>query len=169
MAYLITATEFAGYRDISSKLDTNKINEAIGLAQQSDLIEILGDFYFDVVKNAAESSYSDLMDGSTFEYCDKEYVHAGIKKLLGDYTYARFVYMVNINLTPFGAQSKFTQDSEGIDRLTIKDLAKQAQVDAGIKFKFIQKYILSDTDTFSRYCSGQELGTSFFSNKISKL
>ena len=95
MANLITAVEFATYRNISQKLDTPKIDEAIGLAQQSDLVEILGDFYFDVVKNAAIPAWSDLMDGSTFTYCNDEFVHAGIKKLLADYTYARFVYMVN--------------------------------------------------------------------------
>ena len=169
MDYLITAEEFATYRNISSKLDSGKINEAIALSQQSDLIEILGDFYFDVVKNADEASFTELLSGSEFEYNGATYVHAGIKALLADYTFARFIYMININMTPFGAQSKFTQDSEGIDRLTIKDLAKQAQVDAGIKFKFIDLYILSEPTTFSRYCSGKEEGTSFFSNKISKL
>lgn len=169
MAYIITPAEFAEYRDISVKLDEAKINESISLAQQSDLIEILGDFYFDVVKNQAETAWLPLMNGSTFEYCEEEFVHVGIKKLLGDYTYARFVYMVNINPTAFGFQSKFTQDSEGIDRNTIKDLAKQAQVDAGIKFKFIEKYILSEPELFERYCKSVSQGTSFFTQKFSKL
>lgn len=169
MDYLITPTEFGTFRDISVKQDEKKINESIGLAQQSDLIEILGEFYFDVVKNASESTYEDLMNGSTFEYCDKEYVHAGIKAMLADYTYSRFVYMANINATAFGFQKKYTQDSEGIDRNMIKDLSKQAQVDAGIKFKFIEKYILSEPVLFERYCKNKSQGTSFNSQKLTKL
>lgn len=169
MSNLITAAEFATFRNVSQKLDEGKIDEAVSLAQQSDLVEILGDFYFDVVKNANETSYQDLMNGSTFTYCEEEFVHAGIKKMLADYTYSRFVYMVNINATPFGFQKKFTEDSEGIDRNTIKDLAKQAQVDAGIKFKFIEKYILSEPTTFERYCKNKSQGTSFLTQKFSKL
>lgn len=169
MAYFITPEEFATYRNVSQKLDTPKINEAIGLAQQSDLIEILGDFYFDVLKNSAETDWLSLMDGSTFEYCDEEYQHAGIKAMHADYTYSRFVYMVNINATPFGFQKKFTEDSQGIERNTIKDLAKQAQQDAGIKFKFIEYYILSEPELFSRYCKNKKQGTSFFTQKFSRL
>lgn len=169
MANIITSTEFATFRNISVKLDEGKIDEAIGLAQQSDLIEILGDFYFDVVKNQLEDDWLPLMNGSTFEYCEEEYVHAGIKRLLADYTYSRFVYMVNINATPFGFQKKFTNDSEGIDRNTIKDLAKQAQIDAGIKFKFIEYYIKSEPELFERYYKNKRQGTSFFTPKFSKL
>lgn len=169
MANLITATEFATFRNISQKIDTAKIDEAVSLAQQSDLVEILGDFYFDVVKNALESEYAGLMNGSEFTYNGEEFIHAGIKKMLADYTYSRFVYMVNINPTPFGFQKKFTEDSEGIDRNTIKDLAKQAQVDAGIKFKFIEYYLLSKPETFARYCKNKGQGTSFFTQKFSKL
>ena len=70
MANIITAIEFAGFRNISKKLDTPKIDESIGLAQQSDLIQILGDFYFDVVKNQLEVAWLPLMDGGTFTYND---------------------------------------------------------------------------------------------------
>ena len=168
MEQIITATEFAAFRDISKKVDEDKANEAILLAQQSDLLDILGGFYFDVLKNKDVTEWSELMNGSEFTYNDEDYEHAGIKALLADYTYARFVYMININATPFGFQTKFTQDSEGIDRNTIKDLSKQAQVDAGIKFKIIRLYILSDTTLFARYCKNEKVDTSFFTPKFSK-
>lgn len=169
MDLLITPVEFSQFRDISKKIDTDKVNEAIGLAQQSDLTDILGDFYFDVLKNNEVTAWADLMNGSEFTYCEEDFEHAGIKRLLADYTYSRYIYLANVQLTPFGAQSKFTNDSDGIDRNTIKDLAKQAQVDAGIKFRFIQKYILSDPVLFSRYCKDQQSDTPFFSQKFSKL
>lgn len=169
MHSIISVDEFAEYRNISKRLDRGKIEEAISLAQQSDLNRILGNFYFDVVKNQDQQAYEDLMMGSEFTYCDDEFTHQGIKSLLADYTYARFVYMINVNLTPFGAHKKLSNDSEPIDRNIIKDLAKQAQVDAGIKFETIEKYILSDTTTFSRYCSGTKSGSGFFGTKFSKI
>lgn len=169
MANLITATEFASFRNISVKRDDSKIDEAISLAQQSDLVEILGDFYFDVVKNAADAAYAELMDGSEFEYCGEQYEHAGIKKLLADFTYARYVYMKPVNDTAFGIMIKQTEDGNPVDRNLIRDLAKQAQVDGGNKFKFIEYYILSKPDTFSRYCKNKSQGTGFFSYKTSKL
>ena len=169
MSNIITAIEFSEYRNISQKIDTKKIDEAIDLAQQSDLLQILGDFYFDVVKNKAEASYSDLMDGSTFTYNDYEYVHAGIKKLLADYTMSRFASGGNINFTPFGLHKKLSNDSEPIDRNTVKDISRQAQVDAGVKFKFIEYYILSEPVLFERYCNGKGQGTKFSTQKFSKL
>lgn len=169
MSYLITVTEFATFRQISKKIDTEKANEAIGLAQKSDLYDILGDFYFDVLKNNAEATYTNLMTGSEFEYEGEEFKHDGIKALLADYSYARYIYLLNVNITPFGAQQKFTQDSTGIDRNVIKDISKQAQIDAGIKFKTIRKYLLSDTTTFSRYCESESTDTGFKIQRISKL
>jgi len=169
MNLLITALEFASFRNISAKLDTAKIEEAISLAQQSDLLKILGDFYFDVLKNATEESFKDLLDGSEFTVAGLDYKHAGIKRLLADFTFARYIQTINVNLTPFGAVSKLSQDSEGTDRNTIKDLSKQAQIDAGIKFEFIDKYIVSNPVAFARYCKNKKTGTSFSSLRISRL
>lgn len=169
MPNLITAAEFAALRNISKKIDTDKVDEAVELAENSDLNDILGDFFFDVVKNQAAENYADLMAGAEFTYEGENYIHKGIKALLADYTYARFIYMINVSLTPFGAVTKFSQDSQGVDRNTIKDLSKQAQVDASIKFRTIEKYILSKPEIFSRYCKNKSGNTGFNSLRVSKL
>lgn len=166
---LITVQEFANNRNVSKKLDEGKIEECIDLAEGSDLYDILGDFYFDIVKNQNETDYADLMAGSSFEYCGEEFTHKGIKKLLSDYVYSRYVYVGNINDTAFGMVAKTYQDGTPTERNTLKDLAKQAQVDAGFKFQIIEKYILSKPDTFSRYCGNQKVKTGFNSQKFSKL
>lgn len=169
MTNLITVEEFTTLRNISKKVDIAKVNESIALAQQSDLFDTLGGFYYDLLKNVAETSYSDLLNGSEFEYEGETYFHVGIKSFLADLVFARYIYNINVNLTPFGAQQKFTQDSTGIDRNVIKDLSKQAQIDGSIKFKIIQKYLLSKPNVFSRYCKGQSNDTGFGGVKISKL
>ena len=169
MSDLLTVTEFIALRSISKKVNTEKVQESIDLSEQSDLYQFLGDFFFDLLKNFGEVSYSDLMAGSEFTYCDEVFIHKGIKALLADLTYARYIYMINVNLTPFGAQTKFTDDSEAISRNTIKDISTQAKVDANTKFKIIQKYLLSDPVIFKRYCDSQNVSTGFNSQKFSKL
>jgi len=156
MNRIITAEEFADYRNISKKLNTDKINEAIGQAQQSDLLGIMGDFYFDVMNNLTNDDYQNLLNGCDFTYtdCNQEEVsvsHEGIKALLADYVYARYITMININLTPFGAVSKSMNDSEKVDRTVLRDLSKQAQIDASYKWKYIEMYIKENEDLFPAY------------------
>lgn len=151
MDNLITVEEFKTFRKLSRKVDTEKASEAITLAQESDFSKVLGDFYFDVYKNRAEASYSSLFAGSEFTIDGEPFFHRGLKAFLADLAYSRYIYMINVNLTPFGAQEKFTQDSKGIDRNTIKDISVQAQVDATEKFRIIKKYIESEPVLFSRY------------------
>lgn len=169
MSNIITPAEFKTLRKINKKIDEDKVNEAIALAQDSDLNDILGGFFFDVVKNQAEGSYSDLMNGSEFTYCDEIFIHKGIKALLADYTYSRYIVGANINLTSFGATKKSSEDSEAISATTTRDVSKQSQIDAGIKFKTIRKYILSEPTLFSRYCSGEQADTGFNSMRIIKI
>lgn len=162
MDNLITVAEFAEYRHISKKLNTDKIEEAIRLAQTSDLVAILGDFYFDVLKNKDETTYAPLMDGGYFTDDDgEEYYQEGIKRMLADYVYGRYIYTINANPTPFGMQAKYTDDSNPIDRNQIKDLSKQGRADAGVKFVYIEKYILTEPTLFSRYCRNKHNKTSF--------
>lgn len=169
MANIITATEFAAFRNISSKIDTKKIDEAIQQAEDSDLNDILGGFFFDVQKNKDDATYTDLMNGSEFTYCDETFIHKGIKVMLADYAYARYVYTKNVNDTAHGFVAKNYQDGITTDRNVLKDLAKQAQIDAGIKFRTIEKYILSEPTLFSRYCDSKKGNTGFNYQRFSKL
>ena len=170
MSNLITAAEFAANRKISQKYNQQKADEAITLAQESDLQNFLGDFYFDLLQDFQEVSFTDLMNGATFQYEDETFIHLGIKKMLSDLTFARYIYSINVNLTSFGAGSKDTQDSTPIDRNTTKDLSKQAQQDADIKFRTIKKYLLSNPNNiFDRYCDSQNNNTGSFAQRISRL
>ncbi len=164
---MITTTEFKSFRDVGKKLDTDKATEAIKLAQGVDLYDVLGDFLFVVLDNVDSVSYADLMTGSTFTYGDITYQHDGIKSLLADYTYARYVASINVNFTPFGAVKKLSNDSEPVDRNTIRDTVKLAQQDASIKFSFIDKYLLSDTVTFTDYWTGNNPNINTFGQRFS--
>jgi len=169
MNNLLTINEFVQLRNISQKVDDKKLNEAIKQAQGSDLIAILGDFYFDVVANMEAPDWQPLLDGCSFAYCGKNYYQEGIRALLADYVYARFIAKLNVNLTPFGVTKKKSENSEPLTASEIRDISKQSQIDAGIKFEFIKLYLLSKPSLFSRYCENTTEQNGYSSIKISKL
>ena len=169
MELLLTVAEFADFRNISKKIDENLIIECISQAQQSDFMEILGEFYFDVLKNKDNPDYSELLDGCEFQYNNYDYEHVGLKNILADYAHARYVVKKNTKDTPFGYVVKDSNDSLNVDRNTLRDISKQDQIDAGNKFKFVDIYIKSKHELFTRYCKKNDLGTSFFFQRFSKL
>jgi len=166
---LITAEEFSNYRNISKKQDTSKIDESIKEAQSVDLFDVLGSFLFDVITNKDNVVYADLMTGSTFTCDGESYIQEGIKSVLADYTYSRYLYKINTNHTPFGLQQKFTNNSQPVERNILKDMQKQTLVDANIKFRMIDKYLRENQTTFSRYCTGNDSTITSFSQKFSIL
>jgi len=56
-------------------------------------------------------------------------------------TYARYLYVKNVDLSSFGAHTKRYDDGQIVDRNTLKDLAGQARTDANIKMKNVELYI----------------------------
>lgn len=154
MNNLITPEEFASYRDIGKKLGSDKIKECINQAQNVDLFDVLDSFLFDLIENKDEANYQDLLNGSTFISNGRRYIHQGVKSLLADLTYSRYMYAVNVNMTSFGAVQKFGQDSSPVDRNLLKDIAKQTQVDASIKMQMIDKYLKENKTTFPTYQTG---------------
>ncbi|WP_431137473.1 hypothetical protein [Psychroserpens mesophilus] len=163
---LLSVGEFSTFKNISKKNDKDKIEQCIKLAQSVDLVDVLGDFYFDLINNINTSSYSDLINGSSFTIDGDDYTQAGIKSYLADLTYARYLYEINTNQTPFGLQQKFTNDSQPVDRNFIRDLVKQSQQDASIKFNMIDKYLQENNTTFSRYCKGNNPNINTFGQKF---
>ena len=138
---LITIDEFKALRDVGNKVDEKKFNESVSLAQDSDVYNALGDFYFELLDNMSDSGYADLMNGSDFVYQGRNLKHKGVKAWVADLVYSRYIINLNVQLNGFGAHTKESQDSKPIDRNYSKDLSKQAQQDAGIKFKLIEKYL----------------------------
>lgn len=162
---LITNTELKALRDIGNKIDTDKADEAIQLAQETDLYNLLGDFYFDVVANAAEvGNWAALMDGSDFTVDSETYTHRGIKALLGDLAYARYIKKINANITPFGMTVKSTPDSQPVNEETQKQAALDAKRDAGVKLRLILQFMDTEKTTFSRYYS-QDVNTDIIHDK----
>ncbi len=152
--FIITPKEFATFKDVGKKIDVPKLNNCIDAAQNVDLYDKLGAFLFNLIENKDHEDYQDLLNGSSFEYSGKMYYHQGIKSVLSEYIYARLMYQINVNVTPFGAVGKNYDDSTPTDRNLLKDLAKQSQIDAGHKFDLVDKYLKSEASLFSTYSTG---------------
>lgn len=149
---LITVDDFKSFKDVGEKVDVKKINQAIEMAQITDLKDALGDrFYFDLLSNFEQPQYQDLLSGCTFNYAGVNYYQDGIKALLSDYTMAKYVLQINTNFTPFGATVKQSDNSEPSDRNTLKDISTQHLQFAGSRFEIIKLYLDSNTEIFQNW------------------
>lgn len=154
MNKIITATELKNYKDIGNKIDENKINPIIEQAQLTEVKDVLGsDFFFDVLANLDTPEYQDLLSGSTFTHNDVTYYQDGLKALTADYFMAKYVMMINANVTPFGVTVKQSNDSVPAERNSLKDLATLHLQMAGSRWEVIKLYLDSNTDLFTKWKS----------------
>ena len=138
---ILSESEFKEYKDVPDSERDNKQLMCIKDAQVIDLFKALGGFLFKIEKNITEQSYQDLLEGCYFTYNGEDYYQEGIKSLLADYAYTRYLYKANIHLTAFGAKTKQYEDSTTVSGATLRDIAKQGQDDTAVKFELIEMYI----------------------------
>lgn len=149
---IVTATEIKQLKDIGNKIDEQKINPIIEQAQITDLKDRLGnDFYFDVIANLTNPDYQNLLSGSTFTQNDVTYYQDGLKTLTADYFMSKFVLQTNVNQTPFGTTTKLSQDSQPVDRNTLKDISTQQMQLAGARWEIIKMYLDTNTNLFPKW------------------
>ena len=123
---LITKTDIRLYRQISKSVDDVKINPFIDDAQLLDLLPLIGEkFYFDIIANPA--NYTDLMEQKTYTYDGTQIQSPGLKRVLIDFTFARYVMHGTPTDTPFGMIEKQFQDGHQIPRTDKKEIYKQSQ------------------------------------------
>lgn len=142
MQKLITVNEFKATKDVGQVIDEKKVNQMIEIAQSTEIKDLLGArFYFDMITNINQDNYQDLLTGCTFTFMGITYYQDGLKSLLSDYTMAKYVLALPANFTPFGVTTKVSQDSEQVDRGTLKDLSSQQMQLAGSRWETIKLYL----------------------------
>ena len=170
MTQLINIEELKLIKDIGNKPDINKINPIILQAQDVDLRDYLGmKFYFDVIGNFDSPTYQNLLSGSTFQIGGISYYQEGLKAMLADLFMAKFIITINANFTPFGLTQKLSQDSEPVDRNTLKDMAQMQSQMAGSKWEIIKLYLQSNKSLFPIYNSSADTISTERRLKIRKL
>lgn len=152
MIRIITVDDIPSLKDTGNKPDRDKLNPIIDQAQDVELRDYLGmHFYFDVLTNLSNPIYSDLLEGSIFQHDGVQYVHEGLKAMLIDLVYARFMAEINVNVTPFGATTKLTPNSEPVSQAALKDKAQQNRESAASKWEIIKLYLDQNKANFPNY------------------
>ena len=147
MDKILNHTEFTAFKNIGKKYDEAKVEQCIADAH-TDLSETLGAFYFDVIKNITNTEYAVLLNGGEYTENGLELIHDGLKALVADYTYSRYLYEQNTNHSPFGMVVKNSQDSTPVDRNMIKDLVGQTNKLAARKWELIEGYLNANAEKF---------------------
>lgn len=154
MNNIITIEQLKSYIDLGKKVDEDKINPILKQAQDVDLRDYLGmQFYFDVIANVDNENYQLLLSGGTFEHKGVTYYQEGLQAMLADLFMARYVLRINTNITPFGATTKLSTDSEPTDRGTLKDISQMHKEAAGSKWEIIKLYLEQNKALFPIYNS----------------
>lgn len=151
MNNILTAEEIKNYKDIGSKIDANKINPIISQAQD-DLRDFLGmTFYFDILANLTNPIYESLLNGSDFIYDRVTFHQDGLKAMLADLFVAKYLPQINTNMTPFGATTKLSTDSEPASESSLKNIAFMNKQMAGSKWEIIKLYLKENRFSFPNY------------------
>lgn len=157
---LITSSEFADFRnDITKGWEKQiaKIERCIADAESVDLFDVMGSFYFDIVENATDPTYADLMNGVVFTGINNEKSkHIGIKAYLAGLAYSRYLTESSSVSTPFGMVNKLSQDSSPVDYNAIRDTRKELDRSLEIELKRIDLYLRSNLDIFPNYATGND-------------
>jgi len=147
MANLITLSDIQAVKPISSNLNTlKKLNTFIEEAQDFDLRPMLGDEFYlaiaaDVLTSPSLQTYADLWNGNTYTYGADTYKNYGLKIVLINYAYARYLRASQTNQTAFGAVQKVNPNSEPISEKQLTRLVGQAISSAKGYEETVHKYL----------------------------
>lgn len=157
MTTILSIEELKNYIDLGRNADNDKINPILKQAQDIDLRDYLGmKFYFNVLAHLEASDYQELLDGSTFIHEGVTFAHEGLKSMLAELFLARYLIHLNVNVTPFGATVKQSDNSEPADRNSLKDIAQHHKESAASKWEIINLFIKSKGETFGIYNSSPD-------------
>ena len=119
---LITPEDLAPYKDVSENLDLERFNTFVIDAQFADIRLFLGrklytalqGDYDEVLKTFVDQRFIDLWDGVVVD--DAQFY--GIKGALVQYTYARLLDNIQLNITRAGVR-KFDDEESEEDRKSV--------------------------------------------------
>lgn len=164
MTPLITINDISALEEISANVNFNKkVRPAILNAQEYDVRPLVGEqFWVKLSVSAANNVtvYPDLWNEKTYTYQGEEYQHPGLKAVIVQYAYARYIATANNHHTAFGIVAK-TDGSLGPNFSTqtssaeISRLVKMARADAEMCWGRVKSYLERFREQYPLYkCAG---------------
>ncbi|WP_228235967.1 hypothetical protein [Allomuricauda sp. M10] len=150
---LITVEEFILYEKLpfDNRVDIIQKQEKAIEGGQMDFQKVAGNsLYFDLLSNKNAPEFIYLMIGSNFIVDGIQYTHPGVKKVVSKFAFSRYVYDINTNHTAFGIQERVGENSQAVHYAKIKEISRQAQVDASDMWELVElylKHLPEDTET----------------------
>lgn len=165
---LITKSDITN-RQVSVNLRDEDINQHIEDAERMDLRPLLGEEFYQAISSETEGGYDDLLNGSNYTFNSKSYSHPGLKRVLEDYSFARYVLFGSQKDTSFGFVEKSTQDSTHIDWSRKKATSQNVKDSAFQLWKDVERFLNRKKDDYPIWkaqCGSEAKGRVRFS-KIS--
>lgn len=144
---LITKIDIATKRQISKSVADAKINPFIEDAELLDLMPLIGErFYFAISANPA--TYVDLLNEKEYQYNEQTIKSPGLKRVLIDFAFARYMMHGSTTDTPFGMVQKESQDSTPVSRTDKKESYKLHQQTAMQYWNQVELYLNRNTNIY---------------------
>lgn len=157
---IITREEVQKYKQISSSNKNDKFNQIILEAQIQDVRTLLGERLFNAVLKDVQDTgdtngtiYTDLLNGGEYLSNDVTYYHAGIKAVLANYVYGRYIMWGDVVDNPFGATIKLNNNSKPVDYATKKSFYSENKSLAFNIWTGVRKFLILTKEPLFMSCS----------------
>lgn len=168
MNLLIDISDFTGTRDISKNVQIERLNVFIDEAQRYHLKDLLGEkLYQRVVTSPTNADIVKLLDPQDYTCNGVDYHSEGIKRILVNLTFSRYVLGHTEVDTPFGFVRKDSDYSTPTPYNILAVKSKEAKNMAMADFNTIIKYLDCNSVTYPEWKS--ECSTNIDLFKITKI
>ena len=148
---IIYRSDIETYKPLTQNVPDAEIFRYMEESELMDIRPLLGEeFFADVVANLDEPSYSELLNETEYEYDGKTYRHSGLKRVVVEYAWGRYVFFGNEVSTGWGMVQKQFQDGIHADRNRLKERYKESQKIAAAIWNDVRLY-LDRVGTFEKW------------------
>lgn len=153
MSKILTIQQLKKFKQLTSTLDernTNIIQQCIDDAEDMDLSQLLGNRLYTYVMSNIEKC-EDIISPKVFLDCaNMQRSHAGLRKIVANYAYARYLNGDNIRVQPVGVVAQHSDNSNTVMFNEIRRRANEAR-DLGRSYFTDVNYYIANTLPYSDY------------------
>lgn len=165
MNRIVTMAEIQTVKPLSKQAKESFINQFIEDAQISNLKPLIGRELYNLIMNTP-ANYVELLE--PFKYDNDKKSHSGLKRVLIEYTWTRYMFQSGDVSTPFGMINKDFGDGSKIDRKREKELKTERQKIATEYWLEVKEYIFHDETLRDLYQGTDERNTTYKSQTIKR-